>query len=133
TGGATGIAISPQTLSDQEPPKPEIQVGTGKFFTKQPNAKEGGSGEADVVFNFENQPVQAVIKAILGDLLQENYTIAPNVGGNVTFSTAKPIHRTEALSVVETLLAANGISLVHESNRYSVVLTKDAIPGRLSP
>ena len=49
------------------------------------------SGEADVVFNFENQPVQAVIKAVLGELLQENYTIASNVGGNVTFSTAKPI------------------------------------------
>src|SRR5690349_24960324 len=70
---------------------------------------------------------------VLGDLLQENYTIASNVGGNVTFSTARPIHRSEALSVLETLLAANGISLVHENNRYSVVLTKDAIPGRLSP
>ena len=129
----TGISLSSQALSDQEPPKPELQVGTGKFFTKVPSTKVAPSGEADVVFNFENQPVQAVIKAVLGDLLQENYTIASNVGGNVTFSTAKPIHRSEALSVLETLLAANGISLVHENNRYSVVLTKDAIPGRLAP
>jgi len=129
----TGISLSSQALTNQEPPKPELQVGTGKFFTKVPGGKAAPSGEADVVFNFENQPVQAVIKAVLGDLLQENYTIASNVGGNVTFSTAKPIHRTEALSVLETLLAANGISLVRENNRYSVVLTKDAIPGRLSP
>ena len=129
----TGISLSSQALTNQEPPKPELQVGTGKFFTKAPSTKAAPSGEADVVFNFENQPVQAVIKAVLGDLLQENYTIASNVGGNVTFSTAKPIHRSEALSVLETLLAANGISLVHENNRYSVVLTKDAIPGRLSP
>ena len=131
--GATGIAISPQALSDQEPPKPEIQVGTGKFFTKQPNAKEGGSGEADVVFNFENQPVQAVIKAILGDLLQENYTIAPNVGGSVTFSTSKPIRRSEALPVLEMLLSANGVSLVRQDGRYLVMPTKDAIVGRLTP
>jgi general secretion pathway protein D len=129
----TGISLSSQALTDQEPPKPELQVGTGKFFTKVPSTKAAPSGEADVVFNFENQPVQAVIKAVLGDLLQENYTIASNVGGNVTFSTAKPIHRSEALSVLETLLAANGISLVRENNRYSVVLTKDAIAGRLSP
>jgi general secretion pathway protein D len=129
----TGISLSSQAMTNQEPPKPELQVGTGKFYTKVPNAKAAPSGEADVVFNFENQPVQAVVKAVLGDLLQENYTIASNVGGNVTFSTAKPIHRSEALSVLETLLAANGISLVRENNRYSVVLTKDAIPGRLSP
>jgi general secretion pathway protein D len=130
---ATGISLSSQALTNQEPPKPELQVGTGKFFTKVPGEKAAPGGEADVVFNFENQPVQAVIKAVLGDLLQENYTIASNVGGNVTFSTSKPIRRSEALSVLETLLAANGISLVRENNRYSVLLTKDAIAGRLSP
>ena len=32
-------------------------------------------------------------RTILGSLLQENYTISPNVTGNVTFSTAKPITR----------------------------------------
>ena len=133
TGPTTGISISAQALSDQEPPKPEIQVGTGKFFTKQPNAKEGASGEADVVFNFENQPIQAVIKAILGDLLQENYTIAPNVGGTVTFSTSKPIRRSEALPVLEMLLSANGVSLVRQNDRYTVMATKDAILGRLTP
>lgn len=133
TGPETGISISAQALSDQEPPKPELQVGTGKFFTKQPSVRTTGSGEADVVFNFENQPIQAVIKAILGDLLQENYTIAPNVGGNVTFSTSKPIRRSEALPVLQTLLSANGVSLVQQNGRYTVLATKDAIAGRLAP
>ena len=133
TGPETGISISSQALSDQEPPKPEIQVGTGKFFTKQPGATGGASGEADVVFNFENQPIQAVIKAILGDLLQENYTIAPNVGGSVTFSTSKPIRRSEALPVLEMLLSANGVSLVRQDGRFMVLPTKDAIVGRLTP
>ena len=133
SGPDTGIAISPQALSDRDPPKPEIQVGTNKFFIKQPPVKDAGSGEADVVFNFENQPIQAVVKAILGDLLQENYTIAPSVGGNVTFSTSKPIRRSEALPVLETLLSANGASLVQQNGRYTVMATKDAIPGRLTP
>jgi len=133
TGPTTGISISAQALSDQEPPKPELQVGTGKFFIKQPGGKETASGEADVVFNFENQPIQAVIKAILGDLLQVNYTIAPNVGGTVTFSTSKPIRRSEALPVLEMLLSANGVSLVRQNDRYTVMATKDAILGRLTP
>ncbi len=133
SGPETGISISSQALSDQEPPKPELQVGTGKFFTKQPTVRTTGSGEADVVFNFENQPIQAVIKAILGDLLQENYTIAPNVGGNVTFSTSKPIRRSDALPVLQTLLSANGVSLVQQNGRYTVLATKDAIVGRLAP
>ncbi|HKE47199.1 MAG TPA: secretin N-terminal domain-containing protein, partial [Rhodanobacteraceae bacterium] len=133
SGPATGIAISPQALTDQEPPKPELQVGTGKFFTKQPQPGQAASGEADVVFNFENQPIQAVIKAILGDLLQENYTIAPNVGGTVTFSTSKAIRRSEALPVLEMLLSANGVSLVRQDGRYTVMQTKDAILGRLTP
>jgi general secretion pathway protein D len=133
SGPETGISISPQALSDQEPPKPEIQIGTAKFTSPQPPQKSGGSGEADVVFNFENQPVQAVIKAILGDLLQENYTIAPSVGGNVTFSTSKPIRRSEALPVLEMLLAANNISIVRQGDRYTVMPTKEAIVGRLTP
>jgi general secretion pathway protein D len=132
-GPETGISISPQALGDQAAPKPELQVGTGKFFIKQPAQKQGGSGEADVVFNFENQPIQAVIKAILGDLLQENYTIAPNVGGTVTFSTAKPIRRSEALPVLQLLLSANGASLVRQGGSYVVLPTKDAIAGRLAP
>ncbi len=132
-GSATGISIASQALGDQEPPKPEIQVGTAKFFTKEAAPKQGGSGEADVVFNFENQPVQAVIKAILGDLLQENYTIAPNVGGNVTFSTSKPIRRSEALPVLEMLLSSNGVSLVRQDGRYMALPTKDAVVGRLTP
>jgi general secretion pathway protein D len=132
-GGPTGISIAAQALGDQEPPKPEIQVGTGKFFTKEPAPKSNASGEADVVFNFENQPVQAVIKAILGDLLQENYTIASNVGGNVTFSTSKPIRRSEALPVLEMLLSANGVSLVRQDGRYMALPTKDAVVGRLTP
>ena len=132
-GATTGISIASQALGDTEPPKPEIQVGTGKFFTKEAVPKQGGSGEADVVFNFENQPVQAVIKAILGDLLQENYTIAPNVGGNVTFSTSKPIRRSEALPVLEMLLSANGVSLVRQDGRYMALPTKDAVVGRLTP
>lgn len=128
----SGIAISPETKANRPAPKPEIEMGTAKFFQNQPAPRSGG-GEGQVTFNFENQPIQAVVKAILGDMLQENYTIAPNVGGNVTYSTSKPIRREDAMPVLEMLLSWTGNALVHEGNRYTVLQSKDAIPGKLSP
>ncbi len=127
-----GISVTPDVKSNRPPPKPEIDLGTGKFVNPQPAAK-APSGEGQVTFNFENQPVQAVVKAILGDMLQENYTIAPNVGGNVTYSTSRPIRREDALPVLEMLLSWTGNALVREGGRYTVMQAKDAIPGKLTP
>jgi general secretion pathway protein D len=118
-----------------EPPKPEIQLGTGKFIdeaaARKSIAAPGGEGQVD--FNFENNPIQAVVKAILGDLLQQNYTIAPNVGGNVSFSTAKPIRADQAMSVLEMLLSWTGNTLIYKDGRYTVLQIKDALPGNLTP
>lgn len=128
----SGISIAPEAKSDRPPPKPEIEIGTAQFFKPQPPAR-AASGEGQVTFNFENQPIQAVVKAILGDMLQENYTIAPNVGGNVTYSTSRPIRREDAMEVLEMLLSWTGNALVREGGRYTVLQAKDAIPGKLTP
>ncbi len=128
----SGINLNGDVKAKQPVPKPEIQAGTGKFVNNQPLPKSSG-GEGQVTFNFENQPIQAVVKAILGDMLQDNYTIAPNVGGNVTYSTSKPIRREDALPVLEMLLSWTGNALVREGSRYTVLQSKDAIPGKLTP
>lgn len=128
----SGISVSPDVKANRPPPKPEIDIGTAKFVNPQP-APKASSGEGQVTFNFENQPIQAVVKAILGDMLQENYTIAPNVGGNVTYSTSRPIRREDALPVLEMLLSWTGNALVREGGRYTVLQSKDAIPGKLTP
>ncbi|MEO8459130.1 MAG: type II secretion system secretin GspD [Dokdonella sp.] len=129
------IVIARDSEQHGEPPKPEIKVGTGQFINKQAaSVRPAGPGaEGQVVFNFENQPIQAVVKAILGELLQENYIIAPNVGGNVTFSTSKPIRADQAMAVLETLLSWTGNTLVYEQGRYTVLQLKDALPGKLTP
>ncbi len=116
--------------------KPEIQPGSGKFIDEQaarmaiasPPAVEG-----QITFNFENQPIQAVVQAILGSLLKENYTIAPNVTGNVTFSTSKPITPEQAMPILQMLLSWTNNTMVHKEGRYEVVPVKDAIPGNLTP
>ncbi|HEY8587330.1 MAG TPA: type II secretion system secretin GspD [Rhodanobacter sp.] len=113
----------------------EISHGSGQFIrpggltTPRPAA----SGSGAVTFNFENQPVQAVVKAILGDLLKQNYTIVPGVQGNISFSTAEPVDAGQALPILETLLGWTGNALVHRSGGYVVMPEKDAVAGNLVP
>jgi len=114
---------------------PEISHGNGRFI--QPTAlatpRPAATGSGAVTFNFENQPVQAVVKAILGDLLKQNYTIVPGVQGNISFSTSEPVDSTQALPILETLLSWTHNALVHRDGSYVVVPEKDAVAGNLVP
>ncbi|UGB37887.1 type II secretion system secretin GspD [Frateuria soli] len=116
-------------------PQPQINSGTGQFIHPQALAKPrpAAHGEGAVTFNFENQPVQAVVKAILGDFLKKNYTIVPGVQGNISFSTSEPIDASQALPVLETLLSWTGNALVRQGNSYVVMPAKNAIAGSVSP
>ncbi|MDQ6647076.1 MAG: type II secretion system secretin GspD, partial [Pseudomonadota bacterium] len=115
--------------------KSEISTGSGTFIrpgalaTPRPAATGGGA----VTFNFENQPVQAVVKAILGDLLKKNYTIAPGVQGNISFSTSEPVESSQALPILETLLSWTDNALVRQGGSYVVMPLKNAVAGNMVP
>ena len=114
---------------------PDVTTGTGEFVKAvglvKPTPVAEGAGT--VTFNFENQPVESVVKAILGDLLHENYSIVPGVQGNVSFSTSQPVTAEQALPILETLLSWTGNALVHSNGRYVVMPAKDAVAGNLVP
>ena len=116
-------------------PQPQLNSGTGRFIHPQPLARPRppAHGENAVTFNFENQPVQAVVKAILGDFLKKNYTIVPGVQGNISFSTSEPIDASQALPVLETLLSWTGNALVQQGGSYVVLPAKNAVAGSLVP
>ncbi|MEM6573964.1 MAG: type II secretion system secretin GspD [Pseudomonadota bacterium] len=126
--------------SDETPPDPgteKVQLfeGTGEFFDRAAAASrpDDPGEDGEVVFNFEGQPLQEVVKAILGDLLSENYVIAPGVSGTVTFSTAKPIRQEQALAVLEMLLSWNNAALAYFDGRYNVMPLANVIKGQLVP
>ena len=144
----TSTPIAPTTRNDEKPitikkedkshsaTKSEVEKGTGKFIDEDAaraplRAVKGGEGQ--ITLNFESMPIQAAVQQILGGLLQENYTIAPTVTGNVTFSTARPITAEQAMPILEMLLGWTNNTLVRKEGRYEVVPIKDAIPGNLTP
>jgi general secretion pathway protein D len=114
---------------------PKISQGSGEFI--RPSAlgtpRPAATGNGAVTFNFENQPVQAVVKAILGDLLKQNYTIVPGVQGNISFSTSEPVDSSQALPILETLLSWTHNALVKRGGGYVVLPDKDAVAGNLVP
>ncbi|WP_225776186.1 type II secretion system secretin GspD [Pseudomonas sp. Marseille-Q5115] len=127
----------PGTVETSPRPATDSQMvrGSARFIAPTPapaNAPQA-AGEPSVAFNFNEQPIRGVINSILGDLLQQNYTIADGVKGDVTFSTARPVPRREALPILETLLSWTGNALVRDGNRYNVVPASQAVAGRLVP
>lgn len=112
-----------------------IEPGTGKFLNEaaaNPPIQDPPD-DGEITFNFEAQPLQEVVKTILGDLLQENYVIAPGVTGQVTFATAKPIRTDQVMAVLEMLLAWNNATLVYSEGRYNVLPIGQAVKGKLTP
>lgn len=111
------------------------QRGSGELINTEAAAKPRRAvpSDGDITFNFEGAGIPEVVKVILGDLLQENYVIAPGVGGQVTFSTARPVNGKQAMGILEMLLSWNNATLIYQEGRYVVVPTANAVQGNLSP
>jgi general secretion pathway protein D len=136
TVGATPIdpGIGNGALPAQREPA-RISRGTGEVINQraaaQPPPSFGGSGEA--TFNVEGESLHAVVKAILGDVLQQNYTIAPGVQGTVTFSTPHGVSPAQAFTLLEMVLGWNNARAVWNGAQWNIVPTDQAIAGNLSP
>ncbi len=117
------------------PPKTEKYPGTGVFINEEAARRnpQPPKVEGKMTLNFEGQDLQEVVKVILGDIMQENYVIAPGVKGKVTFSTARPVSAGQLMPILEMLLAWNNATLIWHENRYTVLPIKNAIKGQLTP
>jgi general secretion pathway protein D len=114
----------------------QIIRGSQRFIAHGPSKPVAGNGQdpsADIVLNFTDQPIEAVINSVLGDLLQENYSIAQGVSGSVSFSTSKPVTKQQALGILETLLGWTNNAMIRQGSRYLIVPAAQAVAGKLVP
>ncbi len=139
SGGAEpeGINLDDEgeVIDEDEIREEVIQIGNRELFNRQA-ASRGlpvPPVDGEVTFNFQDQPIQAVVQAIIGVFMGENYIIGPGVGGTVTYVTQKPINASQAMGVLEYLLALNNASILFKDGRYEILPTASALPGNLSP
>ncbi len=133
--GDAAVGREPLAAPDVDP-RPIIRRGTGQTINRAaasapPPSFGGTSGQ--VTFNFEGEALQAVVKAILGDMLGQNYVIAPGVQGTVTYVTARPVNASEALSLLEMILGWNNARMVYADGRYSIVAADAPLAGSVAP
>lgn len=118
-------------------PRGSRQIIKGnQSFVRPPSTQgkaAGQSEQGDIVFNFTNQPIEAVVNSIMGDLLHENYSIAQGVAGDVSFSTSKPVNKKQALSILETLLSWTNNAMIRQGDRYVILPAAQAVAGKLVP
>lgn len=123
-----------QAARDEQRSNYEIIKGTGEFINSEAASRRPSapSSDGEVIFNFEGESLQEVVKLILGDLRQESYVISPGVSGNVTFSTSEPVTTDEIMPIMDMLLSWNNAAAVWLEGRWHIVPVDQAIPGQLT-
>ncbi|CAE6828545.1 Secretin XpsD [Xanthomonas arboricola pv. corylina] len=139
-----GAAGATQTTAGQRAegnasakPTPVIKRGSGTMINQSaasaPAPTLGMASSGSATFNFEGESVQAVVKAILGDMLGQNYVIAPGVQGTVTLATPNPVSPAQALNLLEMVLGWNNARMVFSGGRYNIVPADQALAGTVAP
>src|SRR6516162_1689146 len=86
-----------------------------------PPTPGAGAQAGDVTLNFVDTDIREIARTILGTTLKLNFTIDPNVHGTGSIDTGTPLPRSALLPTLETLLNANGATLVERNGVYAVV------------
>ncbi|HET7125491.1 MAG TPA: secretin N-terminal domain-containing protein, partial [Lysobacter sp.] len=130
-----GIVDGAEPLPDEVGPRAVIHRGTGRTINTEaasapPPGFAASTGSAS--FNFEGESLQGVVKAILGDMLDQNFTIAPGVSGTVTLNVQK-VSPAAAFTLLEQVLSWNNARMVYSNGIYNIVPNDQALAGTVAP
>ncbi len=117
--------------------KVRLYPGTG-VFVKAPaqvpvaSVAKPAAGD-EMMLNFEGADLREVVKAIVGDILNETYIIDPKVQGVINLHSSSPLKRKDLLPTLETLLRMNGAAIIREEGVYKIVPAATATRGSITP
>ncbi len=135
--GTTSNAQDNVVLDDGAGPQPVIRRGSKRAAIQPPSAPAlsgpvRGRGGTSLIF--QDEPIQSLIAVILGDMLGQNYVIAPGVQGTVNINTPRPVTQAEAMRLLESVLGWNNARLIWADGRYNIVPADQAVSsGLMSP
>jgi general secretion pathway protein D len=117
TAPATEKGTSTKSQDKRPPVGSRLFPGNDTLFKSDVSPKVDpalASGDR-VSLNFENINVASLASALLGDLLQLNYTI--DAGGDtvVSLHTRQPLPRSQVLDVLDTVLLPHDLAIVRDS------------------
>jgi general secretion pathway protein D len=104
------------------------QEGNDKLIG-QPVVLDAGAYDKDsedVMLNLVAVSIPQAAKAVLGDVLELDYSVDARVQGAVTLQTPKPMSRSKLLEVFEAILRDNGAAIVPGGGAYRIVPLAEA-------
>ena len=136
TTAVGGIVDGAEPIREEDAvPRAVIHRGSGRTInaaaaSAPPPGFAASTGSAS--FNFEGLPLQVVVKTILGDTLNQNFTIAPGVSGTVTLNVQK-VSPAAAFTLLEQVLSWNNARMVYTNGIYNIVPNDQALAGTVAP
>ncbi|MFQ5953718.1 MAG: type II secretion system secretin GspD [Kiloniellales bacterium] len=103
----------------------EVYLGTGQRIEPKAARPAAAPAAGDITLDFEQADLRDVVRAILGDLLQGNFVVDPDVSGTVTLATERPLPRSSLIPVLEAVLATQGAKLVNYGEVYRITRAAD--------
>lgn len=109
---------------------PMVAAGEGTIYPGRQPLYRGSNfvnsnGERTVSLNLVDVSIAEAASAILGELLNENYVLDPQVTGKVNIRSTQPVSRTTAVEVFELALKQNGAALVKRQDTFAIVPLSD--------
>lgn len=106
-------------------PAPERRVLGNDEFLAEPGGGSANlvqaSTDGEFTLNLVNVPIDQAARAVLGEALGRNYTIQPDVTGNVTLQTTRSLSERALLETFQTVLELNGAVMQVNDTLISIV------------
>jgi general secretion pathway protein D len=119
----TAPAATPGIGATAEPAARGFIQRGGRYVARPESAAASGAtaGGGSFTLNFDNADIRDVAKAVLSDMLQIGYVVAPGVQGAISLHTANPLPRDAVLPAFEDALSVAGAALVPNGDGYEIV------------
>lgn len=121
SSASTAVANTATGPVEEAVSEPSIFLGNDRVVNMPeapPRVRLDGKA---VSLNFEQAPVTEVVHSIMGEILELDYVVEHPLKGELTLRTRSPVPRDQLLPILESLLQANGATLVRDPNgRYFI-------------
>jgi general secretion pathway protein D len=126
--GATAAPDAPDTA--QAAPDPGVRAvlvpGAPSFGTAPSPPQASLVRRGDLSLNFPSADIAVVAKAVLGDMLGLQYSMAPDLHTPVTVVTQRPIARADVLKLFEAALVSADLAMVLRNGVYVILPLQQA-------
>ena len=120
-------------VADAEPTAPSPTPSSVAYFgspnegaVDPPIVADGAGG---YTLDFENTPISAAARAVLGDILNVGYVIDPRAQGTISLSSARPVAKKDVLFAFENALKTNNLMLARDPVGYRIAPAGDGVVG----